>query len=515
MNLSVNSIRVANPYSLTGTNGLYIVDCYVADPTNFTNTHGSQNLVINKYVACFNQSTYGFEINFTGLGTKTSFNFTALVNASLVRADLGDVWVQNLPDANVSINSTGGYYLNVDHTGLNNITVRFTNYAVNKGYSEAAPNTNISNVTNYTQIYPVVSIRLADEINDTNTYPTNTTVTAVLECSRGENFMDLNSSQTTFAFSGLNYYSRIAVIVKYSSTVYYSRQRYLLNQSGLNYLDFYVVDAYAYALDRVDFKMLDSSRYGSLLRLYKSMGNESKIINEGYFDASHFNSVYLIEDLTYYVQTLLSGSITDFGTMVITAPGEKDLSKTVLELNPNALLIADHLTMNAYIYNVTPGPDVNLRVIYDDDTHLTDQVNITVYYENGSIFQNLQYNDTDSVDIEFNVSSYPNQSFRAVYKIHHQIFGNSPVEYAVSIIAGFFVLPGLPTLWAGLISLFSVISIGAIASRRTIVGSSILMLVGMFFFIGIGWLTISWIAVVFIAVLLFLGILYYFKIGGT
>ncbi|RLF61821.1 MAG: hypothetical protein DRN33_06360, partial [Thermoplasmata archaeon] len=448
--------------------------------------------------------TYVYYKDYSSSAIITTLNFTQLVNDGYVQADLSDV------EANVSnawINTTDGYYFIVNNTG-NPFRVQFTNYAKNNAYSTHPLSSTIYNVTDYTQQSQSITYNIMDEQSGAYLMPPNATLIALIECPLGENFVDVNA--TKFILASKQYISKAVLRVKYTADSYYSRQFYPDDIDNLN-LNFYVTDAYKNALDRIDFVMVDVNYYDTLLQIYKEREESKMIVTEGYFDSSHMFSAYLLEDTDYYLRVKnADGSYTEFGRISVVVPATKTLGKTTINLNPQAVLIADNLYMNAFMSEDRK----TMYIEYNDKLNETDNITITTYFENGTVFKNETYTGVNSLNLEYDTTGYENESFTVSFSICHETFGNSPVTYSMSLFAPYGFGLGLADYLYQLISLGVLMFVGGLATRRSLIAGILLFSVSLLVFYGIGWLSIPPVFIAFVVVLFALAIIIHLKSGG-
>jgi len=506
--LKFDGVIVSSPYSVQPTLGVHEAWCGVDDTENYTNPTSSQSLVVNPLISCTDGTTFGFEKNIVPTAAITTLNFTGIVAAGYAKPSLADVYIANV--SNVWKNATGGYYIIVDSTDLSNFTVRFGNYIANYSYGTNATQ-NVVSMGNYSQINPVAIVNALDELTGAEMYPPNATLIIIAHCSRGENYITLSSSNdTSLLLAGKTNFDRMAVRVKYTADMYYSRQLYVANVSNA-ILNFYMVDAYVNALDRIDFHMLDSNYYSAKLQVYKTIQDETIVITEGYFDASHYFSAYLMEDAEYYIQTVSpSGLITQFGTITVITPATKELSKTTMNLNPEAVLISNNILMNAWM----SGDRKTLYVKYADSLNQTQSINISVYFGNGTVFHSVNYTNamaTNSIELSYNTTLYANESFYVTFRVQHQTLGNSPVQYMMSLLSPVSVSLGIGTFWYQMFSIGIVLFTGGITTRRSIIAGTLLSMMVMLVLWGIGWLQVPTVFIAFAAIVSLLGIITYLK----
>ncbi len=505
----INSVSISSPYTLTVGAGSYSSICDVyAETTNYKPTNKSNSLLVNPLISCTSNSTFAFSKTITTTTNITTLNFTTPVIQNLVRENLGDVYIVNATAT--WVNTTGGYHIIVNNTGMSSFVVYFGNYYVNNSHSTTAVTGDVVVIEDYTQINPYTEYNVLDEMTGTPLFPPNATLTSIIHCSSGETYIPIEDNETKFIIASSEYIDKASLRVAYTADAYYSRQFYP-SASDVVILNFYVTDAFVNPLDRIDFIMVDISHYSELLQIYKEIQSEAVIITEGYFDISHSFSAYLLEDVDYLIRSRDSnGAYTEFGRITIVAPATKELGQITMNLNPQATLIADNLLMNAW----TDDARTTLYVVYNDDTNQTEELNITIYFENGTVFQAVNYVSTNSVNLEYNISNYSNQSFTVEFLIDHETFGNSPVSFSIGVFPTIAFDIGLSSLGYQLFSLLSLILVGGLVTRKSIVGGSVVLFMMVATYYSIGWLAIPAVGVVFIALLLILGIITYIKQGG-
>jgi len=504
--LYMNGVEVSNPYSGKPDAGTYSVVCNVSETANYRPTTESNTLTVSPLIACTNNETFAFSAVITTSASITTLNFTKFVEQHFVKDDLSDVYVPNV--SNVWKNTTNGYYIVVNNTNLTNFTVYFGNYYAHYDYSNHAI-ANVQNISAYQQENIYVMFRFLDEVTGQEMYPPNTSeVVLYISCPQGSNYVTIEENDTQFTLAVTSYPNKVSVRVQYSADSYYSRTLYP-EQSNTYLLTFYLVDAYQYPLDRIDFVMQDSNYYNARLQVYKEISNQTVIISEGYFDASHTLSEYLMEDTDYYLRTLNpDGTYTEFGIISVVEPATKNLGKQTINLNPQAVLIADNILMNAYRDNNT------LYIEYNDQLSKTEEVNITIYFSDGTIFKSISYQDTNSINLNYDISNYTNETFWVSFSVEHQDLGNSPVEYEMAVGTVTMWSLGISSMWYSLFALVILLFVGGITTRASIVGGTILFVVCLLLLEIIGWLSLPYVFIGFVVFLGILGIIIYVKQGG-
>jgi hypothetical protein len=506
--LKVQSVTVSSPYVLTGQQGTYDVSCSITDTQNFSSPVVSNSLYVNPLISCTSNTTFAFNLTVNPTANNiTTLNFTDLVNQSFVTRSLGDVYISGV--TNTTVNFTGGYFLIVNHSGVSSFVVKFGNYFANWTRVGGVNVESVIAVTNYTQQNPYVFYNILDEMTGNYFVPPDAILTSIIQCSKGENYIGI-SNDTKALFASTEKITKASLRVKYTADMYYSRQFYP-TPADAEVLNFYVSDAYKNALDRIDFQMLDPNYYSSKLQIFKNISNEAVVITEGYFDVSHFFSSYLLEDTDYYLRTINpTGTITDFGRISIVKPEVKPLGRSYLNLNPNAVLISDNLRMNAYT-NATRNV---IWVDYEDKLNQTNFVVVTIWYQNGTVFENDTYT-TAIVNVEHIVPAHErNNTFTVLFTVSHQTLGNSPVKYSMTLGAGALWSIGASSILLQLFSLGSLTLIGGLATRENIIGGALITTIAFAIFIGIGWLTDVWSLFAFVIVMFILAIINYLQTKG-
>jgi len=498
--LTINDVYVSNPYILTVGTGIYDLLCQVPETNTYKPTNESEQISVNSLFSCTTTNTFAFEKNITTTGNMTTLNFTDAVSQNILKSDLSDVNVSGVVET--WINTTGGYYLIVNNTGITDLNVRFGNYYANNSYSETARTTPIYNITGYTQINVYQIYNMLDELTGEYIYPPNSTVMIITSCSQGETYINIADNDTKFLIATTQYINKTAVRVTYTADAYYSRQLYPAVSDAL-ILNFYLADAYTNAIDRIDFIIQDQDYYSSRLQVYKTLDSESIIITEGYFDASRQFSTYLQEDIDYYLRTNDDGSLTDFGRITVVAPDTKYLGLIKLKTNPDVSLMADHITSNFYANDNYTA----LHIYYNDDLAETINATIITYYENGSIFNSYFSTGMDTINIELNISDYPETSFYVTFEIWHETFGNSPLKWSQNTFFPTLIDLGISSFWHGLIGLALLMIVALLVSSESIIGGSVFFLIMILLLSGLSWINISFGVLSLIIFLLLLGVM--------
>ena len=498
--VSINEVYVANPYILTVGTGLYDLLCQVPETLNYKPTNDSEQISVNALFSCTTSNTYAFEKNITTTGNITTLNFTDAVSQNILKSDLSDVNVSGVIET--WVNFTNGYYVIVNNTGTTDLNIRFGNYYANNTYSSHNQTTSIYEISGYTQTNQYQIYNLLDELTGEFIYPPNSSIMVITSCSQGETYINIAENDTKFLIATNQYINKTAVRVTYTADAYYSRQLYPAVSDAL-ILKFYLADAFVNAIDRIDFIIQDQNYYTSKLQVYKTLDIESIIITEGYFDASRQFSTYLQEDIDYYLRANDDGSLTDFGRITVVAPDTKYLGLISMKTSPDVSLMANHITSNFY----TGDNYTKLYIYYNDDLAETINATITTYFENGTIFQTYYSAGIDTINIEYNISSYPTTSFYVTFYVWHETFGNSPLKWSQNTFFPTLLDLGISSFWYGLIGLAILMIVALVVSSESVIGGSLIFIIMILILTGLSWINISFGVICLIIFLLLLGVM--------
>jgi hypothetical protein len=471
-----DGITISVPYSFVTEFRNYVFTCNMSDTQNYTNTYDIKELVVNPLLACTSNTTFAFSQNFT-TGTYT-YNVTNLVRDGLVRSDLGDFYCQY---CNIYTYISGGsYYITLENT-TGSFTLYFGNYYNNISHlSNTATSSNT--LSNYTQINSYVIYNILDELTGNYLYPPNSTLTSIISCSSGENYIPISNGTTRFLVATMENTVKATIRVTYSEGVYYSRQLYPPNATS-NILNFYVADAYQNPLDRVVFNMLDPTHYNDMLIIYVPLGNSEIIITEGYFDASHQFSCYLIEDLDYYLR-LSDG--TELGRATITEPSTRDLGRVTINFNPSTLSIYNSLILNAYICGD------QICVDYNDSSAGTRNITVSIYFENETLYINQTFTNQSVLNLNYDIPENYTGNFIVRFSIYHSTLNSgNEITYTIITPRGFEWTLGMPSIYLTLASLTLLVLVAGLGTQQNLIGTTILLDLFYLLLVGIGWLSFS------------------------
>jgi len=502
--LFVDKVLVPNPYAFYPSLGSHYVVCSVGETPLYRPTNKTQVLLVNPPFRCLTNDTYAFEktisVSATGIYT---INMTALVKEHYVKKDLSDVKVVNV--SNVWVNTTNGYYVIVNATNLS-FSVYFGNYLANTTYKSHALTSNVLQISLFEQIHPIIEVRLKDEMTGEPLYPENATVYMIVDCPAGENYIPIHNGDTHFIIPELQYATKATIRVQYTADAYYSRSLFLKPYDHA-LANFYVVDAFKHALDRITFVITDINHYDSTLVVYKIMDNQTIIITEGKFDQSHEFSAYLVEDTTYHLELLNpDGTVTQLGIITVFQPGTKEIGANTFTFAPNSVTIAKTITMNAY----TKDNRTDLVIYYKDAKNETEKLNIKVFFENGTLFKEFNYANASDVELNVNISNFSNESFTVLFNATTKLF--DIVSQSVDVLAPFTVMPGTTNpLWLNLFALTIVLFVAGLTTKFNFIEGSVIGLIVILLLKAIGWLTLSGTAIAFIIMLIIIGIAYHLR----
>jgi len=503
--LYMDNTEISNPYTGQPTAGTYTITCNVSETTNYRPTTENNTLIVNPLIACTNNETFAFSTEITTTTNITSLNFTKFVNQHYVKDDLSDVYIPNV--SNVWKNTTDGYYIVVNNTGLSSFTAYFGNYYANYNYSNHAVS-NIKNISAYQQENIYVVFRFLDEVTGQEFYPPNTSeVVMYLSCSQGSNYVTIEENDSQFLIAFTTYPIKLLTRVQYSVENYYSRSLYPAEEANQYLISFYLVDAYKYYTDKINFVILSSDYYDAKFQIYKRISNQTIMITEGYFDQMRTFPAYLLEDHDYYLRLIKGDEIRDIGTFTVTSAGTQYLDVSQVVLSPSVSLFADKVTFGA-VYNNTTD---TIRIQYRDLTNQTINITVSVYNNTGLYFQQT-YN---SSNFTITLNDVPkNQSWYVKYTLYHEIYGNSPITGSVSLIQGILLPIGVASWLYPFISFFILFLTSSIITPRNIVGGMLAIFVLLYLLYYIGWLSLTADAIVVISIILVMGLLLHLRSRG-
>ena len=404
---------VSSPYTFIPSFGTYNFTCVVSDQQNYTPSSVEKTLTVTTGgYGCTNPDTYAFQKTINPTGTLLNLNFTSLVNSHYVKDDLSDVWVNtSLVDA--WKNTTSGYYLVVNVTGVDSFVVKFGNYIGNQSYSNHALSENTTDITGYEEINGYYFIDLRDEKSNSNLLPPDATNTISLFCSGGVSSFVVNDTQ--LLVSTFEELDEIKATVAYSSTEIYYRN--LLVSAPVEYKKLYLVDANQHQVLQVMIKMQDNTgNFGNaVFRAKKYLEGTLETITELNFDAENKVIVYLVNGDKYSIYVDNGVEERNIGYLYADS---SDLEKT--------LVIGGLVTTNQTIMNTTfdlsyDGETISLS--WSDEAGLTTEIEFWVYnYTSGEELYYASSANHSFVNFNYNVPSV-NETYKVKYKIHHAVYG--------------------------------------------------------------------------------------------
>lgn len=507
LTLELDSTVVSNPTTVTLAEGTHNATAYISDTENFSSASETVIITVNPLRLCTTVNTFAFEQNFTATGANMTFNFTDEVSVNQVKSDLSDVFVTQAENDTslITINQTDGNYLNVNTTGMSTVTVRWANYFANRSYENGSINaSSVSNLTNPTQINQYLTVNFLDEITFEPLYPPSSETNLFINCDLGESVIPVDNQTTQLIVATENVTDRALVRVSYDASNFYSRQL-LPEAADAITLNFYLVDAFEFAVDRIDFVMADPNFYDGKLVVYITVSGQTIVITEGNFDVSRLFAAYLREDALYSIRVVTDSTTREFGEILVVEPATKTLGELTVPLVPETKVISGEVLMQSFMNDNR----TNLTTQYVDSLENTTSVTITVFFENGTVFQNNTY-AADSVSASFNTTGLEDENFFVTFLVDHATFGT--INHLVNLFAsGVAFLPAVGTTLLAFLSVAAMLLIGGNATKETIGGSSIAMSLIMLAVMAVGWFPRNTALIVFTILLLIFGISVSFK----
>ena len=422
--LKKDGVAIQNPYNDMMLSGQYNISCELSDTQNYTPAVLWNTLYVElDSFDCTNRTIYAFRKNLTGIsGNNLTLDFTSLVSNYIVKSNLSDVWVPR----NAWKNTTNGYYLTVNITGLNSIEVKFGNYIANNTYPEAHLSANKTTVTTEnTETMSYYFITFKDEFSGLKTLPPNaTSIKLTMTCEEGQTEININDTTIILPTFSSKADSLIAK-VSYTSD-YYIRER--LVDSDIESVIIYLVDAFKRSVLQIPIKIEDFQFFNSEIEIYKSIKSQASIMTEGYFGIENQYVAYLVKDESYFLRLKKGSVVREVGAYRPSSATELTLSLNTISLKPDITYVSDKIQIAAE--NTTMD---TLRITYNDKLNKTNWVRIRVF-EGTSKTALYDTNFTGSNQINITVTSLNMSKYYTVmFTIGHQYFGNSPVEDAVFV----------------------------------------------------------------------------------
>jgi hypothetical protein len=501
--LYIQGTGVSSPYSFPVNVGTYTVSCNSSETALLAPSNASGILIVSDFPGCTNSSAYAFSSNITTATNITTLNLTALVSLGYVRSDLKDVYALNVSGAWVNLTGASGQYFIVNNTNKTSFTLQFGNYLINNTYSSASIN-NTQNLTIYSGINPYALINIFDEINYTSSYPPSTTVIAGLFCSGGQNYFTITPNTTTVLIALTSQPTRVSLRPQYSALDYYQRAQYNFANQSIYLFDFYLADGISYLVVPVTFIMQDVDKQGYLLQVYRTIGAQTQIITEGYFDVSGSDTESLIQGIDYNLRARSpSGVYYNLGT--VNAPGAvtKYLFTSTQNLTPGLNYSSSLIHVDAAFSPNSSIALANITVNYTDLSYALSTVTVTIYNDTGVANTSIIANTWNFSTVML-YGANTSKNYYVKYTIRTPTGSVTMGKIVSGTFTGFNL--GLPSVWLqimGIAIIFFVML--AIGSPNQIMSSGIIIIAVMALEMGMGWLILDSGQLLILGILLILG----------
>ncbi|RLJ01796.1 MAG: hypothetical protein DRP10_03155 [Candidatus Aenigmatarchaeota archaeon] len=424
-----DGIIVSSPYTSTYAFGTYIFNCSTEETANYRPTSIAKTLNVIYPYGCIN-TEYGnqtfayYSVVYTDYNL-TTLNFTGLVNQSLVKSDLSDIYAYaNTKSNNLTVwtNTTNGYYVIINNTGYTNFTILFGNYFINNtGYfagTHALTDIVEFSVNEYDKKY---TLEFFDEITGEQGLPPNSTKYLTIYCSGGTaSNLEFNSSKITFATSSLA--DEVTVYVEYSPQERYSRT--VIPESA-GYYKMFLVDANNYQVAQMLLTVDDyTGEFGSnttILKVKKETQGVLSTITERRLDAESKAIVYLIVDDKYSVYVDNGQEERGIGLLYVDTT---DLTKTIT--------IGTSVSLNTVgDFKFILGYNNQTNTIYmrvSDPLNQTLNASIWIYnYTSGELLYHASSTNHTTIEFTYIVPDV-NGTYRVEYHIAHSIYGEHSIS---------------------------------------------------------------------------------------
>ena len=424
-----DGIIVSSPYTSTYAFGTYIFNCSTEETANYRPTSIAKTLNVIYPYGCIN-TEYGnqtfayYSVVYTDYNL-TTLNFTGLVNQSLVKSDLSDIYAYaNTKSNNLTVwtNTTNGYYVIINNTGYTNFTILFGNYFINNtGYfagTHALTDIVEFSVNEYDKKY---TLEFFDEITGEQGLPPNSTKYLTIYCSGGTaSNLEFNSSKITFATSSLA--DEVTVYVEYSPQERYSRT--VIPESA-GYYKMFLVDANNYQVAQMLLTVDDyTGEFGSnttILKIKKETQGVLSTITERRLDAESKAIVYLIVDDKYSVYVDNGLEERGIGLLYVDTT---DLTKTItIGISVSLNTVGD--------FKFTLGYNNQTNTIYmrvSDPLNQTLNASIWIYnYTSGELLYHASSTNHTTIEFTYIVPDV-NGTYRVEYHIAHSIYGEHSIS---------------------------------------------------------------------------------------
>ena len=411
-----DGVTVSNPYTATLSFGNYHFICETPETENYSTSYTDNYLaVLPTGFGCTNSTTFAFEQNVTSSYNITTLNFTTMVNESMIKKDLSDVYVEY----NATKNTTNGYYFNVDNNA-NNFTIYFGNYYVNNSYSFNTTGSHVIDIKDYEQINPYYVFTVVDESKGVQQIPPSSNTTASIYCSGGTTSIPVND--TKFLVSTFQQLDGIKSTVTYSATEEYYRNLYITNP--IEYKNIYLADATRHQVVQMLFSLTDYTGQfdGSEIKFKRWLGNQIETITEHKFDIENKVVAYLINGESYFIYLDNGKEERVIGNLTVDSvnPTKNIVIGQVSYVEP---AIGD-ISYSLNYSNVTGIVSFD----YNDPSNQTKQIDMWVYdYPAGTELTHIVSTNSSKTSLNYIVSN-PSASYKVNVNVDHYVFGDNAMH---------------------------------------------------------------------------------------
>lgn len=504
-----DNVVVPNPHVTTLPNGIYNYTCVTDDQVNYTPSSITNFLnIAGLGFGCTDNTTYAFSKNITGFGgSNLTLNFTTIIRNGFAKADLTDIYVA---ETNTWINTTDGYYLLVNVTGMSNFVVEFGNYISNISHSFSALSENVTNIVSYTEQNSYYVITIFDEISGTESLPPDANTSITFICLQGTTTFSINDTRLLIPTYDTQLEEMMAT-VSYSGDSY---SRILTTESPVEYINIYLADAFEQTVLQIPIYVTDYSYYNSDIEIYKTSTGSSYTITDGSFDVDHKFVTYLIKDEKYYIRITKGTETRDMGFFYPATATGLYLTLNIIALKPDISLISNNLQMSAETNNATSS----LHIQYYDMTNQTNSVQILVYEGiNQTAFWDTTYNAMSNITVTISpINTSKRYSVR--FLVNHQVYGNSPVEFTIGV-GGLGVLfdlgLGVSMAWIYPVFGFIIMLFAALVTvPKNRLAGLIFLIVALALFLFVQWFQFAVAVLVLLIIFITAAVIYELKRGG-
>ena len=437
------------------------------------------------------------------IGHNVSSSFNLSVNNNLTCYEVYDNTTYNLSTLSSGVHNYTRYLDFGNHT-----------YEIYCSSLQNSSRNYSKSISNFMNTFAIWNVSLWNE-NDWNVAfnvsKVDNGVNLLIYCEGGSQYYYYNVSQVTTDVMPLCEAEFISANLEYTASSYFrSISVFDINTTGD--LKIYLVDAYEYTVLEIPLRIINPDYYDAQIILYKQgmVGEETVtyIITEGYFDVLRIFPTYLAKDNRYLLRIISDGETRDIGWLHATSAGEQTLDVVEISFVPSVNLFQDKITLGANYNNTTNI----IQITYEDLTNLTQNITFKVYNNTGLWFEQT-YN---SSNLTITLNDVPvNQTWYISYSLIHPIYGNSPIKGSITLI-GTMLMPLLIGAWLYPMIAFAIIFFAStIITPRNILGGIISVMVMIFLFYYIKWLTIRPDAIVLLSIILIIGIILHLRAKGT